>query len=95
MRKAVGLAAPDFGMKPAPLPASRVAVECIVSGIFLLCRSWPARKMLEFIPERVIGPLFNRLRLTWKAASKPTKRKGLKDLKMLETVEENIRVNSR
>jgi hypothetical protein len=37
---------------------------------------------MEHIPERILGPLFNNLRLAWKNASKPAKRKGLKDLRM-------------
>jgi coenzyme F420 hydrogenase subunit beta len=86
MRRLTGRAAPDFGMKPSPLPASRVAVECVISLIFLVCGSAPARWLLARIPESVIGPLFNRLRLGWKNLSKPTKRKGLAGLTMVETV---------
>ena len=85
IRRELGLAAPDFGMKPDPLPASRVAVELVISGIFFLSRTWLARKIVEQIPEEIIGPLFNKLRLGWKALSKPTKRKGLRDLQMKET----------
>jgi coenzyme F420 hydrogenase subunit beta len=39
--------------------------------------------VLRLIPEKVIGPVFNKARLTWKNASKPTKRKGLADFKMI------------
>ncbi len=81
-RRWMGRAAPDYGLHPSPLGFSRIAVEVIVSGIFSLARTWPARKVLEWIPEGIIGPIFNKLRLTWKAASKPTKRKGLRDLQM-------------
>jgi len=31
----------------------------------------------------VIGPVFNKMRLSWKNLSKPTKRKGLADFKMI------------
>jgi coenzyme F420 hydrogenase subunit beta len=85
MRRLFGRAAPDFGMKPSPLPLSRVLVELVVSGIFLVAGTWPARKIVELIPESVIGPLFNRLRLGWKGVSKPTKRKGLGNLTMRVT----------
>ena len=44
-----------------------------------------ARWLVAQIPERVIGPVFNKLRLSWKALSKPTKRKGLAGLTMIET----------
>ncbi|MFH0909091.1 MAG: coenzyme F420 hydrogenase/dehydrogenase beta subunit N-terminal domain-containing protein [bacterium] len=85
LRRCFGRAAPDFGMKPQPLPVSRVAVELVISSIFLLSRTWLARKIVEQIPEEIIGPVFNKLRLGWKSLSKPTKRKGLRDLKMEET----------
>jgi hypothetical protein len=76
-------------MKPQPLPVSRVAVELVISTIFFLSRTWLARKIVEQIPEEIIGPIFNNLRLAWKSFSKPTKRKGLRDLWMAETA--NIR----
>jgi len=84
-RRALGLPATDFHMRPDPLPVSRILVELVVSGIFLISRTWLARRIVEAIPERVIGPIFNRLRLGWKNASKPTKRKGLAELVMRET----------
>ena len=85
MRKILGRPAADFGMKPSPLPASRVLVELVISGIFILAGTPFCRWLVERIPERFIGPAFNRLRLAWKTASKPTKRKGLGSLKMIPT----------
>jgi coenzyme F420 hydrogenase subunit beta len=85
MRRFWGRPAADFGMKPAPLSAIRVLVELVISGIFLLAGTPLCRWMIERIPERFIGPVFNRLRLTWKAASKPAKRKKLGSLKMIST----------
>jgi coenzyme F420 hydrogenase subunit beta len=64
---------------------SRVLVEVVISGIFILAGTPFCRWLVERIPERFIGPVFNRLRLVWKAASKPTKRKGLGLLKMIPT----------
>jgi coenzyme F420 hydrogenase subunit beta len=81
-RRLVGRSAPDYGLRPAPIGVSRILVEVVISSIFAVCRSSPARWCLERIPERVSGPLFNRLRLAWKSASRPTKRKGLGALKM-------------
>jgi coenzyme F420 hydrogenase subunit beta len=82
-RRRCGRAAPDYGLRPAPLPASRWAVELVVSFLFLVGGTRAARKVLEWIPEAVIGPLFNRLRLLWKGWSKPVKRKGLGTLTMI------------
>ncbi len=85
MRRFLGQPAADFGMKPSPLPVSRVLVEVVISGIFILAGTSFCRWLVERIPERFIGPVFNRLRLVWKAASKPTKRKGLGSLIMIPT----------
>ena len=81
-RRKIGLAAPDYGITPIGTTSSRIIVEVIISSIFVLCRNPLARWTMEHIPESILGPLFNNLRLAWKNASKPAKRKGLKDLKM-------------
>jgi coenzyme F420 hydrogenase subunit beta len=85
IRKMSGRRAPDHDLAPCPLPASRVLVELVISGLFLVCGTWAARWIVARIPESVIGPLFDRLRLAWKSMSKPTKRKGLRKLKMIVT----------
>lgn len=84
-RRALGLAAPDFGFRPDPLPFSRYMVEAVISTVFLLARTRLARFVLRQIPERVMGPAFDWIRLKWKVLSKPTKRKGLGELVMLPT----------
>lgn len=84
-RRRLGREAPDFGFRPDPLPLSRYVVEIVISGVFLCARNAVARRVLECVPERIMGPLFDRLRLTWKALSKPTKRKGLGNLRMIPT----------
>jgi coenzyme F420 hydrogenase subunit beta len=81
-RRKLGLAAPDYGLTPVGTGISRILVEIVISSLFTLCRTAPARWVMEKIPERILGPLFNNLRLAWKNASKPAKRKGLKDLRM-------------
>lgn len=81
-RRALGLASPDFGLRPAPIGAVRIAVEVFVSTLFVVCRTPLARWCMERIPERILGPLFNWLRLAWKGASKPAKRRGLAMLQM-------------
>lgn len=83
-RQLLGLKSPDYGIVPVQIPLSRYLVEGIISGLFLVCRNPYSRKLLEFVPESIIGPLFNRLRLIWKSASKPTKRKGLGNLDFVE-----------
>lgn len=82
-RRRWGRAAPDYGMRPAHVPASRKAVEFAISGLFVVGGTGLARGVLRMIPEKVIGPVFNKMRLSWKNLSKPTKRKGLADFQMI------------
>lgn len=81
-RLLTGRSAPDYGIKPTSTPFSRILVEMVISSIFAVGRTRFARWTMEQIPESVLGPVFNRLRLLWKSASKPAKRKGLKSLTM-------------
>jgi coenzyme F420 hydrogenase subunit beta len=76
-RRKTGRAAPDYGYGPAHVPLSRILVEIIISTLFAAGKTRLARWLVSCIPESILGPVFNRLRLGWKRASKPTKRKGL------------------
>lgn len=77
MLRFFGRPAPNYGYRPARIAFPRRAVELVISTVFFLCRSAPARWIVCHIPERVLGPFFNWMRLRWKALSRPTKRKGL------------------
>ena len=77
MRRFFGRPAPDYGYRPAKIAFSRRLVEGVISSVFFLCRTAPARWTVCRIPERLLGPFFNWMRLRWKALSRPTKRKGL------------------
>lgn len=83
-RRWLGLSASNYGIVVNSIPFSRYFVEIIISSLFVVCRASLSRKILEFIPESMIGPLFNKLRLFWKHLSKPTKRKGLSNLDVSE-----------
>jgi coenzyme F420 hydrogenase subunit beta len=73
----LGRRVPHFGYRPAHLPFSRHLAELVIMGLFWFCGTRLARRLVEYIPLRLLGPLFNRLRLGWKQMSKPVKRKGL------------------
>ena len=89
-RRNLGLASPHYGIKPDPLPLSRYIIEAIVMTLFLLGRTYFGRLFVRFVPEKILGPIFNKLRLSWKALSKPAKRKGLSSLKMKTYNEFNL-----
>lgn len=81
-RRLTGRLAPNYGYYPTKISLSRVAVEIVVSTIFAIGKTRLARFAVSQIPESLIGPLFDHLRLGWKKASKPTKRKGLSNYKV-------------
>lgn len=78
----IGKPAPDYGMRPVPIGLFRVIVEIFINLIFLICRNNFARGIMETMPETIMGPVFDRLRLSWKSISKPTKRKKLGNLRV-------------
>jgi coenzyme F420 hydrogenase subunit beta len=83
LRRALGASAPDNGLRPLNIGFSRVLVEIVIDTIFFVCRRKLARRLMEMVPESFLWPFFNRMRLIWKNLSKPAKRKGLRELKML------------
>lgn len=76
-RAAQGKPVPEYGYHPAHIPRSRKLVEAVIATLFAICGTGVARRLVEWLPISVIGPLFNTLRKTWKQLSKPVKRKGL------------------
>jgi coenzyme F420 hydrogenase subunit beta len=76
-RKLSGKKSPDYGYVPEKITFSRYLVEMVISGIFLVCRTKPARFVVQLIPIKILGVVFNGTRKSWKQLSKPTKRKGL------------------
>jgi coenzyme F420 hydrogenase subunit beta len=76
-RRKTGRMAPDYGYQPANIPLSRIMVEIVISTLFAIGKTKCARYVVSKVPESIIGPIFNKLRLGWKKASRPTKRKGL------------------
>ena len=76
-RRKLGKSAPDYGYQPKNIPLSRIIVEIIISTIFFVGRARFSRWLVSRVPESIIGPIFNFLRLKWKKMSRPTKRKGL------------------
>jgi SAM-dependent methyltransferase len=77
---ALGKRVPDHGYRPLRISMTRRLAEAVIVAIFAVCGTQPARRMAEWIPARLMGPLFDGLRKAWKRVSKPTKRRGLQDL---------------
>jgi coenzyme F420 hydrogenase subunit beta len=79
-REMFGKRVPDYGYRPRRIPLSRKLVEVVITTIFVISRTGLARRIVEFIPIGILGPLFNTLRKSWKEASKPVKRQGLREV---------------
>jgi coenzyme F420 hydrogenase subunit beta len=75
----LGRSVPDYGYKPVAIPFSRYVTEAVISSLFLIGGTRPARWAVQHIPVPILGPVFNTLRKSWKRLSKPAKRKGLLD----------------
>jgi len=76
-RKFLRQPSPVFGYEPKSVPASRRLVEVIIVIIVTICQTRISRRVVEIIPMKIIGPVFDSLRKSWKWISKPTKRRGL------------------
>lgn len=72
---------PFYGYEPVEISLARKTVERILQIVFIIGRSNLARSAVEKIPLKIVGSCFNLIRKSWKALSKPTKRKGLKTIK--------------
>jgi coenzyme F420 hydrogenase subunit beta len=70
---------PDYGYAPSGITPGRRAVEWCLRLIFAAGRLRAARWAVEHLPLGLVGPVFDGLRRAWKAASKPTKRRGLRE----------------
>lgn len=74
---------PEYGYRPVYIPFSRVLVEWCLRFLFAIGQTRAARWMVEYLPLSMVGPVFNVMRKTWKSTSKPTKRKGLREMKFV------------
>ncbi|MFC2114972.1 Coenzyme F420 hydrogenase/dehydrogenase, beta subunit C-terminal domain, partial [Bacteroidota bacterium] len=77
MRKIFFKQVPDYGYKLSGFPASRYLMELLISSLFLILGTWPARRIVELLNPSYIGRIFERTRNTWKKSTRSIKRKNL------------------
>lgn len=82
---AFGKPVPDYGYRPKTIPLFRRFVEVVIYLLFQIGSTRLARRLVEWVPISILGPIFNLLRKAWKGVSKPAKRKGLRDLEFITT----------
>ncbi|MBN1421166.1 MAG: Coenzyme F420 hydrogenase/dehydrogenase, beta subunit C-terminal domain [Planctomycetes bacterium] len=83
MRRRLGRAAPEYGYRLGGFPPARYALELVISSLFAILGTAPARRMLECVSPRLLGRIFVKLRTIWKTGTRGIKgrelRKGVID----------------
>ncbi|MDZ7743348.1 MAG: Coenzyme F420 hydrogenase/dehydrogenase, beta subunit C-terminal domain [Bacteroidota bacterium] len=77
-RKWNGKSIPDYGYKIDGFPLIRYLMEMIISSMFLILRTGPARWAVEQFSPGFIGSLFEKARTAWKKSTHRIKRSELK-----------------
>lgn len=77
MRKWLGKQVPDYGYTLKGFPFSRWLVEFIISILFIILGTRPARWAVERFSPGFIGKLFEKSRTKWKKSTYKLKRKKL------------------
>jgi coenzyme F420 hydrogenase subunit beta len=78
-RRCLGRKAPDYGYQLGGFPASRYALELVISSLFSLLGSAPARRLIERVSPRLLGRIFVHLRTLWKRTTRGIKVHELRD----------------
>ncbi|MGW8315743.1 MAG: Coenzyme F420 hydrogenase/dehydrogenase, beta subunit C-terminal domain [Bacteroidales bacterium] len=76
-RRKLGKPVPDYGYELKGFKASRVLMEMVISTLFVLMGTRPARWLVDQFPPRLIGRIFERSRTTWKRSTHRIKREDL------------------
>ncbi|MBK9118506.1 MAG: Coenzyme F420 hydrogenase/dehydrogenase, beta subunit C-terminal domain [Phycisphaerales bacterium] len=73
-----GRPVPDYGYRLAPgVPRSRVVMEFCMGIVFRACWTPWGRWLIQWLPDRLVGRLFQWARTRWKGVTRSTKRTGL------------------
>lgn len=76
-RRWLGLPNPDYGYKLKGFPLARYLMEIVISSLFLVLGTAPARFIADRVPMRWMGALFENARKRWKKATHGIKRSQL------------------
>jgi len=76
-RRMIGLPVPDYGYELKGFPLSRYLMEMIITPLFLVLGTPPARWIVEKIPPAFLGRIFERSRKIWKKSTYRIKRTDL------------------
>ena len=82
---------PLYDLKPLKISFTRNLIEILIGLIINISSKTYTKYAISLISSKIMGYLFQVLRSSWKYISKPTKRKGLANLKLIKI--ENKRSN--
>ncbi|MBN1119237.1 MAG: Coenzyme F420 hydrogenase/dehydrogenase, beta subunit C-terminal domain [Bacteroidales bacterium] len=77
LRKLFGKPVPDYGYELKDFPLSRYLMEYIISFMFLVLGTWPARRFIGLFSPEFVGKFFEKARTLWKKSSYKIKRADL------------------
>ncbi len=82
---------PLYDLKPNEISLLRKLIENFIGLVIKFTSKKSVGNLFSFISSNLMGYLFQILRSFWKKISKPTKRKGLNNIKFVKI--KNIRLN--
>ena len=87
---------PLYDLEPIDISFLRKNIESLIGIIILIASNKKVKNLFSLINSRFMGFAFKIIRQIWKSISKPTKRKGLNNIKLVEVknkrVEEIIKI---
>ena len=82
---------PLYDLKPEKVSFSRKNIEIFINLIIIVCSKNFIRKLFSNINSNLLGYMFKILRQIWKKISKPTKRKGLHNVRFIRVSNTRLR----
>jgi len=79
IRRRLGRDAPEYGYRLGGFPPARYALELVISSLFAILGTAPARWMLERVSPRLLGKMFVKLRTIWKRGTRGIKVRELQE----------------
>ncbi len=76
-RRLLGLANPEYGYKVTGISAGRHLFEVILDILFLVMNTRLSRYIVESLPNKFVGSIFEKYRTWWKKGTYNVKRKSL------------------
>ena len=70
-------AVPQYGYEVKTSNSTRVVFELVLDSLFWICKLKISRYIIDLIPHKVVGKIFEKTRKVWKSITKEIKKKDL------------------